>query len=125
MAAGNPRRAWLPEMIEKLKNEWKPSLTWEEFGSLCGRLTELRTKIRKERGIRGPRLFCRNCQEYHEMELGPVTIRAGLFALRKEGALTDEELQRMDVDWRRYRAKHRLDGRAQKRAEPSAGVNAE
>jgi hypothetical protein len=119
MAAAASTRAWLPEMLEMLQKEWNSSLSWEQFGALCERLTELRIKIRKERGIKGPRLFCRHCNAIHEMELGQVTIRSSLFALKKRGLLTDEELETLDDDWRKYRTKHRLDGCARKKAEPS------
>ena len=119
MAAAASTRAWLPEMLEMLQKEWNSSLSWEQFGALCERLTELRIKIRKERGIKGPRMFCRHCNAIHEMELGQVTIRSSLFALKKRGLLTDEELETLDDDWRKYRTKHRLDGCARKKAEPS------
>jgi hypothetical protein len=118
MAAAPSTRAWLPEMLEVLQKEWNSSLSWEQFGALCERLTKLRITIRKERGIKGPRMFCRHCNAVHEMELGPVTIRSGLFALRKRGVLTDEELKTLDDNWRKYRTKHRLDGCARKKAEP-------
>ncbi len=117
MAAGDSTRAWFPEMLETLKKEWNSSLTWEKFGALCERLSEDRNKIQKQRAIKGPRMFCRHCNEVHEMELGTVTIRSGLFALKKVGLLTDEELKTLDGDWRRYRARHRLDGCARKKAD--------
>ena len=111
-------------MLETLKQEWNSSLSWEDFGALCERLTEIRKKIRKEKGIKGPRMFCPHCNEVHEMELGRVTIRSGLFALKKQGVLTNEELSTLDAAWRRYRTRNRLDGCARKRAEPAAGRNA-
>ncbi len=46
MAAAASTRAWLPEMLEMLQKEWNSSLSWEQFGALCERLTELRIKIR-------------------------------------------------------------------------------
>ena len=66
MATGNSHRSWLPEMLEILKKEWNTSLSWEQFGALCERLTELRTKLRKERGVKGPRMYCRHCNGVHE-----------------------------------------------------------
>jgi hypothetical protein len=73
--------------------------------------------------VKNPRMLCRHCKEIREMIPGPVTIRSVLFALRKRGLLTDEELKQMDVEWRRYRSKHRLDGYGRKRAEPGASPN--
>jgi hypothetical protein len=116
MAAANSTRSWLPEMIEELVRSWSRSLSWEEYWPICDRMTELRTQLRRERGVKGPRMFCRHCNDVHEMTPGPVTVRSVLFALRKRGLLTDEELQNKDAEWRRYRAKHHLDGRGRRRA---------
>jgi hypothetical protein len=123
MAAANSTRSWLPEMLDELQQSWSRCLRWEEYSSICDRMTEIRTQLRQERGVKGPKMFCRRCKEIREMTPGPVTIRSVLFALRKRGLLTDEELESMDVEWRRYRAKHRLDGRGRKRAEQTAAGN--
>ena len=105
-------------MIEELERRWSRSLSWAEYSELCDRLTEIRAQLRRERGVKNPRMFCRHCNEVHEMIPAPVTIRSVLFGLRKRGLLTDEELGQMDVEWRRYRSKHRLDGCGRKPAEP-------
>jgi hypothetical protein len=110
-------------MLEELEWRWSPSLRWEQYSAVCDRMTEMRTQLRREKGVKNPRMFCRHCGEVHEMVPGPVTIRSVLFALRKRGVLTEEELKRMDVEWRRYRSKHRLDGCGRKRAEPGAAPN--
>jgi DNA-binding transcriptional ArsR family regulator len=68
-------------------------------------------------------MFCRHCDEVHEMSLAPITIRSLLFALRKKGLLTDQALEEMDAKWRRYRSEHRLDGCGKERAEPATGGN--
>jgi hypothetical protein len=121
MAAANSTRFWLPEMVAELERSWSRRLRWEEYSVLCGRLTEMRTQLRRERGVKNPKMFCRHCQEIHEMSPGPVTIRSVLFALRKRGLLTDEDLEQMDAAWRRYRAKHQLDGCGRQRAERADG----
>src|SRR5262245_46728383 len=109
MPTGNYTRSWLPEMLEDLEKRWKPSLTWEDYAPLCDRLTEMRTRLRQDHGVKNPRMFCRHCNKVHEMLLGPVTIRSVLFALNKKGLLTEARLKEMDLEWRRYRSKHRLD----------------
>lgn len=120
MAAGESTRSWLPEMIEQLEQRWSRSLTWEEYSGICDQMTELRTQLRRKRGVKNPRMFCRHCNKAHEMIPGPVTIRSILFALRKRGLLTDQELKQMDAEWRRYRFKHRMDGCGRKRAESAS-----
>ncbi len=107
-------------MLEELERRWSRSLGWEEYSVICDRMTELRMQLRRERGVKNPRMFCRHCKEVHEMIPGPVTIRSVLFALRKRGVLTDEEFNQMEVEWRRYRSKQRLDGCGRKRAETGA-----
>jgi hypothetical protein len=123
MAAGDSTRSWFPEMLEELEQRWSPSLRWEEYAVVCDRMTELRTQLRRERGVKNPRMFCPHCNDVHEMIPGPVTIRSVLFALKKRGLLTEEVLSRMDAQWRRYRSRHRLDGCGRKRAEPGPAPN--
>jgi hypothetical protein len=110
-------------MLDELERTWSRSLSWEEYSPICDRMTQIRTQLRQKRGVKGPRMFCRHCKEVHEMIPVPVTIRSVLFALRKRGLLTDQDLQKMDTEWRRYRSKHRLDGYAKKRAEPVESGN--
>jgi hypothetical protein len=123
MAAANSTRSWLPEMLEELERRWSRSLSWEEYSVLCERMTEIRTQLRRERGVKNSRMFCRHCNQVQEMSPYPVTIRSVLFALRKRGLLQEEELKRMDVEWRRYRSKHRLDGFGRRHAEQGDGPN--
>ena len=52
MPTGDSARAWFPEMLEALEREWSFSLSWEECGALCDRMTEARTRLQRERGIK-------------------------------------------------------------------------
>ena len=106
-------------MLEDLVKEWSPSLSWEECGALCDRMTETRTRLRQSKGIKNPQMWCRECNEVQEMTLAPLTIRSMLFALRKQGRLSDDETAYLDKAWQRYRRKTRLDGCAKELAEPS------
>ena len=124
MTAVNYTRSWLPEMLDELVERWKPSFTWEDYAPLCDRLTDIRTRLRQDHGVKNPRMFCRQCNEVREMTLAPVTIRSVLFALKKKGLLTETQLNQMDIEWRRHRSKHRLDGRGVRRAEPGGAPNA-
>src|SRR5262245_39226246 len=81
MPAANYTRSWLPEMLDELEKHWKRSFTWEDYSPLCDRLTEIRTQVRRDRGVKNPRMFCRHCNGVHEMTLAPITIRSVLFAL--------------------------------------------
>ena len=115
MPSGDSTRVWFPEMLDELQKQWSKSLSWEDCGLLCARMTEARTKLKVEKDLRGPMMHCRHCNAVHEMRLAPITIRSLLFALRKQGILTDIELKQLDLAWRRYQAKQRLDGCGKKR----------
>ena len=117
MPAGDSARTWFPEMLEQLEREWSLSMSWDECGDLCLRMTEARTKLRMDKGIANPKMRCRHCDEVREMTLAPLTIRSMLFALRKQGRLSDEELSKLDKEWQRYRSKNRLDARARRIAD--------
>jgi hypothetical protein len=43
------------------------------------------------------------------MELAPITIRSLLFALRKCERINEEELARLDEEWKKQRKRHKLD----------------
>jgi hypothetical protein len=92
MPSGDASRAWFPEMLNELERQWNNSLSWEACGELCERLTDARTQLRQDKGLKGPIMHCHHCNALHEMRLGPITIRSMLFALRKLGLLTEQEL---------------------------------
>lgn len=117
MPAGDAQRSWFPEMLEVLKESWSSELSWEECAQLCSEFTEMRTKIKKERGIRGAKMHCKNCGGLHEMGPPPIGIRSMLFALRKMDVLDDEGFSEFDMQWKSYRRKHQLDATGQPKEE--------
>ena len=122
MPAGDSVRAWFPEMLLTIQQEWKISLSWEECAALCRRMTNLREEIKRERGIKGMMKICKQCGGVHEMGPAPITIRSLLFALRKKELINDVGFKRLDSEWNRYRKKYRLDGYG-KIAEPDGSPN--
>ena len=96
-------------MIENLKMNWKLSMSWEEYAVLARDMTDLKTKIRKKKGILSPRMFCKGCGGIHGMDPLPIGIRSILFALRKAELLDDDHFSRLDNEWKKYQRLHRLD----------------
>ena len=109
MAAGDSQRAWFPEMISELKNTWSHQMTWEECADLCHQMTLFRKSIWKERNIKPARMWCKNCQEYHDSRPPDISIRSMLFALKKIDAIDQDELARLDKSWKKYRKAASLD----------------
>ncbi len=109
MAPGDAQRVWFPEMLEVLTAAWSPSTTWDELIELCGRITDLRTELRQSRGIQAPLMKCPKCGSASRSDIKGVSIRSALFALRKVGAISDSDFQRLDCDWKKHRAARGLD----------------
>ena len=98
MPSGDSTRVWFPKMLDELQKQWSNTLSWEECGRLCDRMTAARTKLKLAKGVQGPMMHCRHCNAVHEMSLAPITIRSLLFALRKQGVLSEPELNQLDAD---------------------------
>jgi hypothetical protein len=109
MAAGDSQRAWFPEMMAELKDIWNPKMSWEECAAICQRMTVLRESIWKLRNIKPARMWCPNCQEYHDSRPPEISIRSMLFALRKLNVIADNELKELDKSWKKYRKEYNLD----------------
>ncbi len=109
MAAGDSQRAWFPEMMSELKNTWSHQMTWEECADLCHQMTLLRKSIWKERNIKPARMWCKNCQEYHDSRPPDISIRSMLFALKKINVIDHDEFARLDKSWKKYRKAANLD----------------
>jgi len=107
-------------MLAVLTAAWSPSTTWDELVDLCGRLTHLRTDLRQSRGIQAPLMKCSKCGSVSRGEIKGVSIRSALFALRKVGAISATDFQRLDRDWKNHRASRRLDALGKKNDASSA-----
>ena len=88
---------------------WSPSTTWDEFVDLCARLTELRAELRQSRGIQAPLRRCSKCGSASRADIKGVSVRSALFALRKVGALSEADFERLERDWKKHKAARRLD----------------
>ena len=96
-------------MHEELKMKWTPALSWDECIELCREMTDLRSRIRQEQGVKSPQMFCKGCGGVHGMEPLPIGIRSMLFALRKVNLLDDEHFMRLDNEWKKHQKRYRLD----------------
>lgn len=109
MASGDARRVWFPELIEALTAAWSPTLPWDELAALLAVLNERRKAIRSERGLRPPRFTCPGCGAASREDIPGISIRSALFALRKSGAVSEEECARLDASWQAHQSSNRLD----------------
>ena len=109
MPRGDGQRVWFPEMLAELRATWSRAMTWEQLAEFCSRMTARRSEIRRERGIQSPLLRCRCCGEVSRAAPVRISIRSALFALRKEGLVTQDEFDELDRSWKKHRASCGLD----------------
>ena len=113
MPAGDAQRVWFPEMLEQLRSTWSRTLTWPEVVELCSLVTALRSEIRQACGILPPLTRCPHCGAVSRSDIKGVSIRSALYALKNDGAITDDEFKQLDRSWKKYRTAHRLDAYGQ------------
>ncbi len=107
MPTGDAQRAWFPEMLEDLKSYWSTDWSWKGFSVFCEAMTEKRQKIKEACGIKPSRMHCEGCGS--QMVLPPISIRSALFALRKIGAIDDNDFKKHEKEWAKYRKANSLD----------------
>jgi len=126
MPAGDAQRVWFPEMIDELATSWSKAMGWDELADFCSRMTEIRKKIRHERGIQPPRIRCSNCGKVSRSDISGVSIRSALFALKKHNIITEAEFKDLEKSWMKYKARNDLDAygrKAQKSRGKTNGVD--
>jgi hypothetical protein len=75
MAAGDASRTWFSEMVETLRQEWKPEMAWEQVIALRDRLDTVLNQIRLSRDIRPPTMWCPVCSRQTQQAPPSVSIR--------------------------------------------------
>jgi len=84
-------------------------MSWDELADFCARMTDIRKRIREERGIQPPKTRCPKCGKVSRSDISGISIRSALFALRNKGVVTDDELKRLDKSWMKHKKKNGLD----------------
>ena len=103
MPPGDAQRQWFPEMIEMLRQQWNPELSWAELALLTARLNTTLQRIRKERNIRPPMFNCPACGT-HERSIFPgISVNATILAAGRFGICTGAEARELSKSWTKYR----------------------
>ena len=109
MAAGDPQRVWFPEMLAKLRSEWKPQMSFLALIELRDRLDAMLQQIRSERHTVSPVLRCPKCGKTGPSAEPHVSVRALILALGRFGITSQKDSKRIERDWAEYRVQNRLD----------------
>ena len=102
MASGDAHRVWFSEMIEMLREGWNSSMSCGDLISLRNRIDATLQKIRAEREIRPPMMWCPTCQKRHRSAPPKVSVRATILALGRFRIALDVEVKSLEKLWKKY-----------------------
>ena len=109
MPSGDAHRTWFPEMIEMLREEWNPSMSYEELISFRDRLDVALQTIRTDRNIIPPMMWCPHCKKRQRSVPSKVSIRAIILALGRFRILPEDEVKTSEKRWKKYSKENGLD----------------
>ena len=109
MPSGDAQRQWFPEMIEILRQQWKPELSWDELACLTAHLDVTLQQIRKDRNIIPPMCTCSKCGVYGRSRFGRISINATILAAGRFGIASPSKVKELSKSWKKYRKEHYLD----------------
>jgi hypothetical protein len=109
MAAGDAQRVWFPEMIEKLRSQWRQDLSFDAIVELRDELDAMLQQIRSERHIRPPVFKCPRCGHVGEGADPHVSVRAMILSLVRFGIAATETTYILEKRWAGYRKERQLD----------------
>jgi hypothetical protein len=102
MAAGDAQRVWFPEMIEKLRFQWRQDLSFDAIIELRDALGVMLRQIRFERHIRPPVFKGLKCGYVGEGAEPHVSVRAMILALIRFGIAPAEPTYMIEKGWAAY-----------------------
>ena len=103
MAAGDAQRVWFPEMIEKLRSQWRQDLSFDAIVELRDELDAMLQQIRSERHIRPPVFKCPTCGYDGEGAEPHVSVRVMIWPLVRFGIAAAERIYMIEKDWASHR----------------------
>lgn len=109
MPAGDASRTWFAEMIEALRQQWRPAMAWEDLIALRDRLDAMLDEIRSTRGIRPPTLWCAVCQTRTQQASPSVSVRAMILAVGRFSIGPVTEIESLERRWTKHRKENGLD----------------
>ena len=109
MASGDASRTWFSEMVEALRQEWRPDMPWEQVIAFRDRLEAMLQEIRSSRQIRLPTMWCPSCNERTQQAPPSVSVRALIFALGRFGIAPQAKVKSLEKRWAKLRNENSLD----------------
>ncbi|MBK8335077.1 MAG: hypothetical protein IPL03_00190 [Sterolibacteriaceae bacterium] len=111
MAFGDRQRTWFPEMIEFLRADWRPEMSWAEIIALRDQLDDMLKGIRKSRNLQPVTTLalCPCCNEPLVQGAGGVSVRATILALNRFGIAPANVVKVLEKTWTKHRRETEID----------------
>jgi hypothetical protein len=119
MAAGDAQRVWFGQMVEQLRDRWRPDISFDAHISLRDDLDAMLQRIRLEGNISSPVIRCRDCGYAGPGATPHVSVRAMILSLNRFGIAPAEQIHALEKQWAAYRKLNDLDPHGRKTALPS------
>ena len=80
MASGDRQRTWFPEMVDVLRTDWRPEMSWAEIIALRDQLNNMLKGLRNSWNLQPvtTSTLCRCCNEPMVQDAGGVSVRANI-----------------------------------------------
>src|SRR5580704_2879973 len=114
MAAGDAQRVWFPEMIGRLRSQWRQGMSIDAIIELRDDLDAMLQRIRSDRRIRPAVVQCSRCGYVGEGADPRVSVRAMILSLGRFGIATVDQTRALEKAWATSRKNSRLDSYGKK-----------
>jgi len=99
MAAGDPQRVWFGQMVERLRDQWHPDMSFDALISLRDDLDAMLQRLRLEGNISSPVFRCRDCGYVGPAATPHVSVRAMVLSLARFGIAPAEQIHALEKRW--------------------------
>jgi hypothetical protein len=102
MPSGQAHTIWFEELKQLLKEKWNPELSISHQFDLVSSLNQMLDKIRADRNIKPPMMWCPKCQKRERSKFIPISITGVYYALKRFEICSEEEFKKLMVSWKIY-----------------------
>jgi hypothetical protein len=96
-------------MIETLRHEWAPGMTWDQLVALRDALDQALQQLRTTEGILPPMMNCPSCGKRHRAAPPTVSVRAMILAVGRFEIAPSTEVAELEKRWKKHQKAERLD----------------
>ena len=108
MPSGDAQRTWFPEMVVRLRSEWREGMSMPALISLRDELDGMLQLVRATRNIQTPTITCRRCGMTAPGAVPHVSVRALILALARFEIASKDQTRVLEKEWNAYRKQRRL-----------------